>query len=279
MIRERMLAEGFAAEEDFLTPAPAADEDMLLVHERGWIRRLQTGTLGYSEVIRLEIPYSRKMVEAVWLATGGTILAARRALTDGIGFNLGGGFHHAFPGHGEGFCAVNDIAVAIRRLQRDRAIAKAIIVDCDVHHGNGTARIFVEDPTVLTISIHQDNNYPMEKPPSTIDIALADGAGDEEYLGKLREVLGPAVESFHPDLILYVAGADPYREDQLGGLALTIDGIRQRDQMIFDTSLEHQAPVAVTLAGGYAWRVEDTVAIHINTARAAVEAAAGRPAS
>ncbi len=271
LIRERMLAEGFASPGDFLAPQPATDDDMLLVHDRAWVERLRAGTLTYTDIIRLEIPYSRQLIEAVWLATGGTILAARRALEDRIGFNIGGGFHHAFPGHGEGFCAIHDVAVAIRRLQRDGAIAKALVVDCDVHHGNGTAGIFAGDASVFTLSIHQFNNYPTEKPPSSLDIHLEDGVGDEEYLRKLGEGASLAIESFRPNMVFYVAGADPYCEDQLGGLALTLEGLRERDRLVMETALRHRIPVAVTLAGGYAYNVGDTVTIHVNTARAAAQ--------
>jgi len=187
MIRDRMLAEKFAEESDFVVPEPASDEDVLLVHERGWVTRLKLGTLDYLELMKLEIPYSQKMLEAFWLAAGGTTLAARLALKDGVGFNLGGGFHHAYPGHGEGFCAIHDVAVAIRKLQQEKRIERAMVIDVDVHHGNGTAAIFLEDPSVFTLSIHQYNNYPSHKPPSTIDIHLEDGVGDEEYLTRLAE--------------------------------------------------------------------------------------------
>ena len=271
LIRDRMLAEGFAESSDFIQPEPATDEDLLLVHQRGWITRLKLGTLDYLEIMKLEIPYSRQMVDAFWLAAGGTTLAARLALTDGIGFNIGGGFHHAFPGHGEGFCAINDVAVGIRRLQRDGLIERAIVVDCDVHDGNGTAAIFAGDPTVFTLSIHQFHNYPSIKPPSNIDIDLEDGVGDQDYLERLGTELRKGMSEFHPQLVMYVAGADPYREDQLGGLSLSIDGLKARDRLIFDLAREHRAAVAVTLAGGYAMRVEDTVTIHCNTAKAAAE--------
>jgi acetoin utilization deacetylase AcuC-like enzyme len=271
LIRERLLGVGFAGESDFIAPAPAPDADLLLVHEAGWIERLKTGTLSYHEVMRLEIPYSQQMVAAFWLAAGGTTLAARNALSDGVGFNLGGGFHHAFPDHGEGFCAIHDVAVAIRRLQKDGLIERAVVVDCDVHQGNATAAIFSGDRSVLTLSIHQFNNYPTEKPPSTIDIHLADGAGDEEYLKKLRDGCEALVAGFRPQLVLYVAGADPYCEDRLGGLNLTIEGLRERDRMVMEIALKHRAAVAVTLAGGYAMRISDTVTIHANTARAAKE--------
>ena len=187
LIRDRLVSDGFAGPEDFVVPEPATDEDLLLVHQRGWITRLKNGTLDYLELMKLEIPYSQKMVEAFWLAAGGTTLAARLALESGIGFNIGGGFHHAFPGHGEGFCAIHDVAVAIRKLQLEQSIERAMVVDCDVHDGNGTAAIFTADPTVFTLSIHQFNNYPSIKPASNIDIDLEDGVGDAEYLDKLGE--------------------------------------------------------------------------------------------
>jgi acetoin utilization deacetylase AcuC-like enzyme len=275
LIRDRLLQERFAQAGDFVEPAPASDDDVLRVHDPGWVHRLQAGTLGEAELARLEIPYSRQMVEGFWLATGGTILAARNALRDRIGFNIGGGFHHAFPDHGEGFCAIHDIAIAIRTLQHERLIEKALVVDCDVHHGNGTAAIFAGDPSVLTLSLHQSHNYPSEKPNSIIDIHLADGVEDSEYLDRLNGALKVAL-SFAPDLAIYVAGADPYREDQLGGLALTMDGLKRRDRLVFETSLGQSVsevvPVAVVLAGGYARDTDDTVTIHCNTARAAAEA-------
>lgn len=265
LIRERLLREGIAAPDDILEPEPAIDEDVLRVHDAGYVQRLKTGTLTYEEIVQMEIPYSRKMVEAVWLAAGGSTLAGRRALADGIAFNLGGGFHHAFPDHGEGFCVIHDVAVAIRRLQAEGAIERALVIDCDVHHGNGTAAIFAGDPTVFTISAHQYNNYPAEKPPSDIDIHLDDGAGDAEYLVALSAQYPPALEKFRPQLVFYVAGADPYYKDQLGGLALTMDGLKRRDRLVFEAARRAGAAVAVTLAGGYALEVEDTVSIHINT--------------
>ena len=274
LIRDRLVSDGFAGPEDFVEPQPATDEDLLLVHQRGWITRLKNGTLDYLELMKLEIPYSREMVEAFWLAAGGTTLAARLALEHGIGFNIGGGFHHAFPGHGEGFCAIHDVAVAIRKLQSEGRIERAMVVDCDVHDGNGTAAIFTDDPTVFTLSIHQLNNYPSIKPASTVDIDLEDGVGDEEYLAKLGDAVRKAIAEFRPELVMYVAGADPYREDQLGGLLLTIDGLKARDRLVFDTAREFRAPVAVTLAGGYALKVEDTVTIHSNTAKVAADVCA-----
>jgi acetoin utilization deacetylase AcuC-like enzyme len=271
LIRDRLLADAFASPEDFVEPQPAPDEDILAVHNPDWVHRLKTGTLTYYDILKLEVPYSRKMVQAFWLAAGGTTLAARLALSNGVGFNIGGGFHHAFPDHGEGFCAIHDVAVAIRRLQKDGLILRAMVVDCDVHHGNGTAAIFAADASVFTLSIHQLNNYPSEKPPSDIDIDLADETGDDEYLERLRAALVPALVEFRPGLLLYVSGADPYYQDQLGGLSLTLEGLKARDRLVFSCALMHHVPVAVALAGGYAVDLDDTVTIHANTARAAKE--------
>jgi acetoin utilization deacetylase AcuC-like enzyme len=272
MIRERLLADGFASEEDFLQPGSALDEDLMLVHTREWIRRLRTGLLTFQEAARLEIPYSQSVVRGFWLHAGGSMLAARLALRDRIAYNIGGGFHHAYPGHGEGFCAINDVAVAIRRLQADGFIRKGMVVDCDVHHGNGTAAIFETDPSVFTFSIHQFENYPEDKPPSTLDVNLEDDVDDEEYLKLLRENLVPAVMKFQPDLMFYIAGADPHWKDQLGGLRLTMEGLERRDRLVLGTAVSAGVPVAVALAGGYSVDVRDTVAIHCNTARAALDA-------
>jgi acetoin utilization deacetylase AcuC-like enzyme len=268
-LRDRLLRTRFADPDDFVAPEPATDADVLLVHDEEWVAKLRTGTLTYQDILRLEIPYSRQMVEAFWLAAGGSLLAARLALRDGVGFNIGGGFHHAFPGHGEGFCAINDIGVAIRVLQRDGAIRRAMVVDCDVHHGNGTAAVFAADPSVFTLSIHQANNYPSEKPLSSMDIHLEDGVADADYLHRLGNGLRAALAMFTPELLLYVAGADPYQEDQLGGLSLTLDGLRERDRLVLWTAFSKKIPVAIVLAGGYAASVEDTITIHANTASVA----------
>jgi acetoin utilization deacetylase AcuC-like enzyme len=236
-------------------------------------------------------------------------VAAQQALADGIGISIGGGFHHAFPDHGEGFCMIHDVAVAIRRVQRDDKIRTAMTVDCDVHQGNGTAAIFAGTRTasallpsagastldssalgssqrssappgkirgadageVFTISLHQHNNYPMWKPPSSIDVDLPDGIGDDDYLAWLDNALSSGLRQFEPDLMCYIAGADPYREDQLGGLALTIDGLMRRDELVFRVARARSIPVMVTFAGGYARNVEDTVTIHCNTIIAAKE--------
>jgi acetoin utilization deacetylase AcuC-like enzyme len=297
-IRERLLACGVADANDFLEPQPATDEDILLVHTPEYVDKLETGTLSTREELALEVPYSRELVDAFWLAAGGSMLAARRALLDRVGVSIGGGFHHAFADHGEGFCMIHDVAVAIRRLQRDGKIRTAMTVDCDVHQGNGTAAIFAaklgpgdalpsasgsrvatqgirrKNPNagdVFTISLHQHNNYPMWKPPSSIDVDLPDGMGDEEYLAWLDNALSSGLRQSQPELLCYLAGADPYKEDQLGGLSLTIEGLKRRDELVFRVAQARNIPVMVTFAGGYAQNVEDTVTIHCNTIIAARE--------
>jgi len=299
-VHKRLLETGVAEPPDFLTPEPASDQDILLVHTPDYVNKLKTGTLSAHEELQMEIPYSPELVRAFWLAAGGSILAADHALKDGIAFNIGGGFHHAFPDHGEGFCMIHDVAVAIRRMQRDDRIRYAMTVDCDVHHGNGTAAIFAGTRVpsgrlpshsastlgppagaklrnahageVFTISLHQENNYPAWKPPSSIDVDLPDEIGDEDYLAWLDNALSSGLREFEPELICYIAGADPYREDQLGGLSLTIEGLKRRDELVFRVARARNIPVMVTYAGGYARRVEDTVMIHCNTVIAAKEA-------
>jgi acetoin utilization deacetylase AcuC-like enzyme len=196
--------------------------------------------------------------------TGGTCQAAEVAFTRGVAVHLGGGLHHAFPNHGEGFCLFNDVAVAIRRLQRSGCVGRTAVVDCDVHHGNGTSFIFAGDPSVFTFSIHQQHNYPSWKPASDLDVGLADGASDDEYLARLAEAL-PRVVASSPDLIVYLAGSDPFGGDRLGGLSLTLDGLRRRDRLVLAAAAAAGVPVAIVLAGGYALRLEDTVTAHVNT--------------
>jgi acetoin utilization deacetylase AcuC-like enzyme len=296
LVHGRLLSEKIAAPADFVVPEPATDDDVRLAHTPEYVRKLRTGTLSPHEEMQLELPYSPELVKAFWLAAGGSIKAAELALNDGIAFNVGGGFHHAYPDHGEGFCMVHDVAVAIRRMQADGRIRQAMTVDCDVHHGNGTAAIFPPHqqdaesrlpsvagpspktqeaepamPDVFTISLHQQNNYPAIKPPSSIDVNLPDGVDDATYLGWLDQALSSGLRRFTPELICYIAGADPYREDQLGGLDLTIDGLKKRDRLVFEVAKARGIPVMVTYAGGYARRVEDTVTIHCNTVVAAKE--------
>jgi acetoin utilization deacetylase AcuC-like enzyme len=273
MIHDRLLADGIAAPEDFLAPEPASDEDILRVHSQDYVYKLKTGTLSHNEILRLEIPYSKELVEAVWLAAGGSILAGKKALVDGWVANIGGGFHHACPDHGEGFCVIHDVAVAIRHLQFHRDIENAFVVDTDVHQGNGTAEIFGGDGTVYTLSLHQEHNYPYPKSISTVDVNLPDGIGDDDYLAILEKHLHRAFQDFSPQMLFYVAGADPYREDQLGGLKLTLQGLARRDALVCDYARRHRVPMVITLAGGYARNVDDTVRIHIGTILAARDAA------
>jgi acetoin utilization deacetylase AcuC-like enzyme len=301
-IHDRLLDSRVAEPSDFVTPRAALDHDVLLVHTPQYVEKLKTGTLNPREELELEVPYSLELVRAFWLAAGGSISAADHALNDGIAISIGGGFHHAFPDHGEGFCLIHDVGIAIRRMQRDGKIRTAMTVDCDVHHGNGTAAIFAGTRTaseplpsapsrpspstagtaaakmrsahagdVFTISLHQENNYPLWKPPSSIDIDLPDETGDDDYLAWLDNALSSGLRQFDPELICYLAGADPYCEDQLGGLSLTIDGLKKRDELVFRVTKARDIPVMVTYAGGYALNVEDTVTIHCNTVIAAKE--------
>lgn len=276
LTKEKLLAEGRTRPLDVVAPEPAPDSDVARVHEADYIRKLKEGTLSYQEILEMEVPYSSQLVRAVWLAAGGSTLAGRIALAERACVNVGGGFHHAFPDHGEGFCVIHDVAVAIRRLQADRLIRTAMTIDCDVHQGNGTAHIFRDDPTVFTFSIHQEHNYPAFKPPSSLDVNLRDGVGDDEYLEELGRGLDEALGRMRPDLIFYFAGADPYRDDQLGGLKLSLEGLSRRDRMVFEKAGD--VPVAVTLAGGYARRLDDTVAIHAETARIARDFSCSNPA-
>lgn len=271
LVKERLLRDHIAEPGDFVNPTAASDDDVALVHHRNYIRKLQTGKLSYLEILRLEIPYSPELIHAVWLCAGGSILAGRLALEDSVAANVGGGFHHAYPDHGEGFCVLHDVAIAIRRLQKDKVIERATIVDCDVHQGNGTAAIFRGDHSVFTLSIHQESNYPHPKPPSSLDIDLRDGVGDDEYLCELERGLDKSLAGFSPQFLFYIAGADPYHDDQLGGLGLTVEGLERRDRLVFEKAQAKKIPVAITLAGGYARRVEDTVLIHTNTIRMAKE--------
>jgi acetoin utilization deacetylase AcuC-like enzyme len=298
-IREQLLKAGAFRESEFVAPEPCRDEDLLLVHTKLWVEKLKHGTMSTREELELEVPYSKELAEAFCYMTGGSMLAAELALEDGCCVHLGGGFHHAFADHGEGFCLVNDVAVAIRVMQRDGRIARAMVLDCDVHQGNGTAAIFgTGDPEpfpraswsasllaprraahvktsatrdVFTVSLHQESNYPYWKPASSIDVNLPDGTSDAEYMEWLKTALNGSRERFEPELLCYVSGADPYAEDQLGGLALSIEGLKERDRTVFRFARDNGFPIMTTLAGGYARKAADTVTIHTNTVLAAKE--------
>lgn len=268
VIYERLLLDGIA-KQNFFSPQPASDEDIGLVHTPRYIRKLKTGSLSREERQKLELPFSLELVRFAWLTAGGTILTSRLALKHGLAVHLGGGFHHAFPDHGEGFCLINDVAVAVEKLRREGRIDKAMLVDCDLHQGNGTAFIFAGRKEVFTFSIHQMDVYPAEKPPSSLDVGLWAGDGDAEYLSSLGAYFPRLYESFRPDFVIYLAGADPYETDKLGGLCLTKEGLRERDRIIIEGARRLRIPLALVLAGGYAADFEDTVAIHLNTIRVA----------
>jgi acetoin utilization deacetylase AcuC-like enzyme len=275
LVRDRLLAEGTLAPSEIIEPQPAPVADVLLVHTEDYVTRLRAGALTPRELRRLGLPWSKALVRRSFLATGGTLAAARAALDEGIASNLAGGTHHAFPDRGEGFCVLNDVAVTIRALSRDKLIERAAVVDCDVHQGNGTATIFEGDASVYTFSMHGAKNYPLFKACSTLDVELPDATGDEEYLRTLAEHL-PRVFAHRPDIVFYLGGADPYAGDKLGRLSLSIAGLRARDEFVLSECLRRGVPVATVMSGGYAADIEDTVEIHCNTLRAAKALEAAR---
>jgi acetoin utilization deacetylase AcuC-like enzyme len=277
LVRSRLIDLGLVRPDEIVEPAPAGWDDLRLVHTAEYLEGLRTGTLSAEDLAQLELPWSEAMVDGFRVMVGGTIEAARRAAEGGgVACHVGGGLHHAFPNHGEGFCPFNDVAVAIRVLQRD-GLHRVAVVDLDVHHGNGTAFIFESDPSVFTFSMHQQHNYPMWKPRGSLDIGLADGTHDGTYLAALGSALAKVMAS-GPECVFYVAGADPFEEDQLGGLRLTKEGLRQRDRMVIDAAAAAGVPLVVLLAGGYARNVDDTVAIHVATIEEALRRTE-RPAS
>lgn len=272
LIRDEIVRRGLIPEEEIRTPSPATLEQVLRVHDRAYVDKLQNGTLSAIEEAILELPYSKELVDASFLCAGGSILAASLAMERGIGINLAGGFHHAFADHGEGFCVFNDIAIAIRELQHRKAVRRAAVIDVDVHQGNGTAAIFRDDPSVFTFSIHEEENYPAIKPPSDQDVGLESGAAGEGYLAALEHWVPRILDQHRPELVAYVAGADPFEEDQLGRLRLTREDLRARDRLAFEAARSRGIPVVAFLAGGYARRVEDTVEIHVAMVEEAVQA-------
>jgi len=271
LIKHRLIDEHFASEDDFFEPHPARDSDVLLAHTREYIKKLKEGALTPQEESDLEIPYSEEAVESSWICAGGTIEACRNALEFGVGVHVGGGFHHAYPDHGEGFCVLNDMAIGIKKMQREKLIKKAAVIDCDLHQGNGTAAIFNKSKSVFTFSIHQEANYPVPKEESSLDIGLPDAVEDGEYLEHLQKAVPDILDGFKPQLVVYLAGADPFEFDQLGGLSLTINGLKTRDQYVLSECRARNIPVATVFGGGYAYNVEDTVTIHVNTIKAAMK--------
>lgn len=262
------MADGTLRPEGWIRPEPASWEGLGRVHDEAYLRKIRDRAFSRREELTLEVPLTDEFVLASRVCASGTTLAGRRALAEGLCLHLGGGFHHAFRDHGEGFCLLNDVAVALRTLLDEGRLERAAVVDCDVHHGNGTAALFADEPAVFTCSLHQEHNYPFHKPPGDLDVGLPDGTGDAEYLEILEESLDDVLPAHRPELVVYLAGADPYREDQLGGLSLSKQGLRARDEAVLAACRASGASVAVCLAGGYAVRLEDTEAIHAGTGRA-----------
>jgi acetoin utilization deacetylase AcuC-like enzyme len=268
-LRERIIAERIVAPED-LHEAPAASwDDVRLVHDTAYVDAVASGTLARDIQRRIGFPWSPGMVERSRRSVGATIAAARAALDDGISANLAGGTHHAFADRGEGFCVFNDVAVAIRVLQREHHARRVAIVDLDVHQGNGTAAIFNGDDSVFTFSMHGDKNFPFKKELSDLDVALPDGTGDDEYLPALRSHLEHVLNRHQPDFVFYLAGADPFEGDRLGRLKMTIEGLRVRDEIVLNACKSRALPVAISMSGGYADDVDAIVTIHANTIRTA----------
>jgi acetoin utilization deacetylase AcuC-like enzyme len=271
LVRDRAVAEGLVGAGGLHEPERAPVDDLLLVHTPRYVRDITQGTLPPADQRRIGLPWSERFVERAYRVVRGTCLAAEAALADGVAMNLAGGTHHAFPDRGEGFCVFNDVAVAIRRLQALGLVRRAAVVDLDVHQGNGTHAVFANDPSVYTFSMHGRKNFPFHKVPGTLDVELEDGTGDDEYLARLAESLPLVLRDARPDLVVYLAGADPHEGDRLGRLRLTFEGLARRDWMVLTACREVGLPVAVTIAGGYGRSVHDTVAVHLNTVRAVRE--------
>ncbi len=267
LVRDKLLEEKTVSLAEFVEPQPAAVVDVLLVHTEDYVTRLRAGALTERELRRLGLPWSKALVRRSFLAAGGTLAAAKWALANNVASNLAGGTHHAFADRGEGFCVLNDVAIAIRVLRREKLIERAGIIDCDVHQGNGTATIFAGDTNVFTFSMHGAKNYPLFKAASTLDIELPDKTSDAEYLATLAEHL-PRVFAHRPDIVFYLGGADPFAGDKLGRLSLSIEGLRARDELVLAECLARGVPVVTTMSGGYAADINDTVEIHCNTIRA-----------
>jgi acetoin utilization deacetylase AcuC-like enzyme len=269
LLRERVLSEGIVDGDRMHDPQRVARDALLLVHTADYLDRFDRGELTRDEERRLGLPWSQALVERSYRAAGATLEAATHACAHGVAMTLSGGTHHAFPDHGEGFCVFNDVGVAIRALQRAGTIARAAVIDLDVHQGNGTHAVFEGDDTVFTFSMHGGKNYPFRKVPGRLDVELADGTGDDAYLALLSESLPGVIASARPELVVYLAGADPHEHDKLGRLSLSFEGLARRDSMVIDQCREVGIPVVVTIAGGYGASIDDSVRIHVETARIA----------
>ncbi len=270
LVRDRLLAEGSLADWQMIEPPLVSEEDVLLVHDEAYWFRCLKGELTAQEVRRIGLPWSEGLLQRSRASAQGTIIAALNAVDDGMASNLAGGTHHAYPDHGEGYCVFNDIAIATRVLQRDGLAERVVVIDCDVHQGNGTAAIFQNEPRVFTFSIHGEKNFPARKEQSTLDIHLPNGVGDEEYLAILNHHLPKILDEFRPDFVFYQAGVDPFERDRLGKLKLTIEGLRRRDEFVIAACYERDLPVVTTMGGGYAKDIHDTVEAHCNTVRVAL---------
>jgi len=278
LVRDKLLAERTLEPAEIVEPTPAALEDVLLVHTGDYVSRLCNGNLTAKEMRRLGLPWSESLVRRSFYATGGTIAAAQVALAEGYSSNLAGGTHHSFADRGEGFCVLNDVAIAIRALRARKLLKRAAIVDCDVHQGNGTATIFAGDKDTFTFSMHGANNYPLFKAQSSLDVELPDGTSDDEYLECLAKNL-PAVFRNAPEVVFYLAGADPFAGDKLGRLSLSIDGLRERDAYVLRACYEREVPIVTVMSGGYGKDIDDTIEIHCNTIRMVKEVFESRMAT
>ena len=269
LLRDAVLAEGVVAPAAIHDPARAPLEDVRRAHDADYITRLVRGTMPAAEQRALGFPWSEGLVERSFRAAGGTLEAAMHALDAGIAMNLAGGTHHAFTTHGEGFCVLNDVAIAIRALRAQNRIRRVAVIDLDVHQGNGTHAIFAGDEQTYTFSMHGRRNYPFRKVPGTLDVELEDGTVDTEYLELLNDALPRVLAAARPDMVFYLAGADPHEGDTLGRLKLTFDGLMRRDALVLDAARAIGVPVAIAIAGGYGANIHDTVRVHANTARVA----------
>jgi acetoin utilization deacetylase AcuC-like enzyme len=271
LLRKRILEELGDQPVDLRIPEPASDEDIIRAHDPAYLKRLQKGELTAKEIRRVGLPWSPQIVRRARYSAGATIAACRAALSEGIAVNLGGGTHHAFSDHGQGYCWLNDSVIASRAMQTEGRARKILIIDCDVHQGNGTAAITNNNPTIFTFSIHGKNNFPYRKEKSDLDVELADGTDDATYLKALEKGLAASMHKFKADLVIYLAGADPYQDDRFGRLALTKEGLAQRDQLVLQNIYNAGIPAAVTMAGGYARNIQDAVDIHFQTVLSAVD--------
>ncbi len=271
MLRERVAAAGISEPDEMRVPRPVSDEEILRAHERAYLRRVVDGTLTRKEMRRIGFPWSERMVTRSRRASGGTLGACLAALEEGFAANLAGGTHHAFANRGEGYCVFNDSAIAARAVRAEGFVERVVVVDADVHQGNGTAAILRGDPSVFTFSIHGAKNFPFRKEVSDLDVALPDGADDGVFLEALEDGLERALERSGAELAIYLAGADPFEDDRLGRLCVSKEGLAERDRLVLEACRERRVPVAVTMAGGYARKIEDTVEIHFQSVRTAAD--------